>query len=112
MALLSANQALNMKLNTVPMPLLRDLARIVRVDPSGSSAVLVKRLLDANISGEVTDRFIRGSYLRERIVTRRAIISDEDLQAELSKVEDFFLGVVQGQLDQSTSAGTSHLGSC
>jgi hypothetical protein len=87
----------NLKLQTIPVPLLRELARLEGVSAAGGSADLVKRLLqipDARI-----DQFIKGKYA-EKLVARRDRAPDHVLQRELERVDRFSWGTVQGGLDQ------------
>jgi len=99
MPLYSPKEALNLKLNCVPLPQLKILARMLGVSESGSAASIIKRMLEGNPKKETIDNFIKERYA-EKIQQRRTIISDEDLGKELLKVKTFSWGVVQGQLDQ------------
>ncbi len=99
MPLLSKKQVLNLKLSSIPVDKLRELALKLGVDKRGSGADIVKKLLGCSDTGEVVDYFIKQNYTKQ-IETRRSIISDNELKKELGKVKSFSWGVVQGQLDQ------------
>lgn len=99
MPLLSRKQVLNLKLSSIPVDRLRELALNLEIDKRGSGADVVKKLLSFPVTGEVIDDFMKHKYTK-RIETRRLIISDSELKKELGKVKSFSWGVVQGQLDQ------------
>lgn len=99
MPLLSPKEVLKLKLTCINVPLLRDLAQDLGVNNTGTGAEIIKRILRQGVSADIIDRFIKEMY-SERTEERRAIISDEDLKKELTKVKDFSWGTVQGQLDQ------------
>jgi len=99
MPLLSRKQVLNMKLSSIPVDKLRELASNLGIDKRGSGADIVKKLLGCPVTEEVIDNFMKQKYTK-RIETRRSIISDSELKEELGKVKSFSWGVVQGQLDQ------------
>lgn len=99
MPLLSKKQVLNLKLSSIPVDKLRELASNLGIDKKGSGADIVKKLLGCSATGEAVDYFIKQKYTK-RIETRRSIISDNELKEELRKVKSFSWGVVQGQLDQ------------
>jgi hypothetical protein len=99
MPLFSKKQVLNLKLSSISLPLLRELALKLRTDNKGRGSDVVKRILSSDVEEKVIDNFIKEKY-SEQIKERRSLISDEDLRQELMKVEDFSWGVVQGQLDQ------------
>lgn len=85
------------KLNTVPVPDLRELAGSFNLDRSGRQGHIIDRLVDQDPAR--IDAFIKRKY-REKVAARReTLISDADLLAELSRVEGIDWGVVQGQLD-------------
>ena len=99
MPLLSQKEVSNLKLSSIPLPQLRELALKVGLDRRGSAAELIKRLSEREIDQRNVGGFIKEKF-EERIWKRRAIISDKDLLSELMKVKTFSWGVVQGQLDQ------------
>ena len=85
------------KLNTVPVPDLRELAGSFNLDRSGRQGHIIDRLVDQDPAR--IDAFIKRKY-REKVAARREnLISDADLLTELSRVEGIDWGVVQGQLD-------------
>jgi hypothetical protein len=91
-------EVLRRKLETLGVPLLRELCRGAGLEFRGSSADLIKRLLTANLPEPVVDQFIKSKYLAA-IKQREALITTSELKAELGKVKEFSWGVVQGQLD-------------
>jgi len=99
MPLLSQKEVLNLKLSSIPVSQLRELALYVRINDTGIGTDLTKRLLTSSINEKVVNEFIKQKFT-DRIQRRRAIISDDDLKEELMKVKSFSWGVVQGQLDQ------------
>ena len=85
------------KLNTVPVPNLRELAGEFGIDRAGRQGNIVDRLVEQDQSR--VDAFIKRKY-REKVTARREnLISDADLLVELGRVEAIDWGVVQGQLD-------------
>jgi hypothetical protein len=99
MPLFSQKEVLNLKLSSIPVTQLRELASSIGVNDTGSGAELIKRLIGYSADERTIDAFIRRKYI-ERIQDRRKTISDKELKAELMKVKSFSWGVVQGQLDQ------------
>lgn len=99
MPLLSQKEVLNLKLSSIPVVQLRELALGMNISDNGSGAELIKRLLTYSISEKLVNGFIKQKFT-ESIQRRRAIISDDDLKEELMRVKSFSWGVVQGQLDQ------------
>ena len=99
MPLLSQKEVLNLKLSSIPVGQLRELALSMNISDTGSGADLIKRLLVHSISEKVVDKFIKQKFI-EGIQHREAMISDDDLKEELMKVRTFHWGVIQGQLDQ------------
>ncbi|RCK75125.1 MAG: hypothetical protein IGBAC_1261 [Ignavibacteriae bacterium] len=99
MPMLSQKEVLKLKLSCIPLAQLQVLAINLGISNTGSTSVIIKRILEKHPDEEVIDKFIKQKY-REKIQERRAIISDEDLKKELLKVKTFSWGVVQGQLDQ------------
>jgi hypothetical protein len=99
MPLLSRKEVLNLKLSSIPKELLVTLALNFSLTGQGSAADIIKELIETDPSEDYVNQFIKNEYAK-RIEKRRARISDEDLQNELKKVNDFSWGVVQGQLDQ------------
>jgi hypothetical protein len=103
MPLLSAKEARNLKLSSIPLKKLRNFAENSGQSSSGSAADIIKRLIDiSNIDSKI-DTFIKQQYAL-KIKERKSLISDQDLIKELHKVKDFSWGVVQGQLDQKIQA--------
>ena len=103
MPLLSQKEVLNLKLSSIPVSQLRELALSMGISNVGSGAELIKRLLTRSINEKVVDKFIKQKFT-EIIQKRRVEISDDDLKGELGKVKSFSWGVVQGQLDQKIQA--------
>jgi len=97
MPLLSPLEVMRLKLETIPAPALKELARIEKV-PGTRAAELVKNLASSGLDQEALDNFIRVRYA-EKVEKRRTVIPDGYLLSELAKVESFRWGVVQGQLD-------------
>lgn len=99
MAWLSKKEVLNLKLESIPLSQLKELAINCGISTNGLAKDIIKRLLNCEIEEKLVDEFIKQKY-NEKIQIRRNLISDEDLKKELMKVETFSWGVVQGQLDQ------------
>lgn len=95
--LVSKRELINLKLNSLRVKELRELAESLGIDSKGKASDLIKRLIDVP-EGKI-DNFIKLKY-QEYVEVRRRIISDEKLKQELMKVKEFRWGVVQGQLDQ------------
>jgi len=87
MPLLSPLEVLRLKLETIPAPVLRELARINEV-PGRTAAELIKNLASSGLDQEALDDFIRVRYA-EKVEKRRAVIPDGYLLSELAKVESF-----------------------
>lgn len=103
MPLLSQKEVLNLKLSSIPVSQLRELALSMGINDTGSGAELIKRLLIHSIDEQIVNKFIKQKYIK-RIQDRRKIISDDELKEELMRVKSFSWGVVQGQLDQKIQA--------
>lgn len=103
MPLLSNKEVRNLKLNSIPLPKLREFAGSLQQSDSGNGTEIIKRLINIQNIDNALDNFIKKQY-NERIKERRELISDDDLIKELHKVKDFSWGVVQGQLDQKIQA--------
>jgi len=99
MPLLSQKEVLKLKLSSIPVSQLRELALSINISDIGPGADLIKRLLVHSINEKVVNKFIKQKFV-ERIQHREALISGDDLKEELMKVKTFHWGVVQGQLDQ------------
>jgi len=99
MPLLSQREVLNLKLSCIPLPQLRMLAQDLCVSNKGKATDIIKRIWESQPGEQIINEFIKKRY-SEKIQERREIISDEELKKELTKVEYFSWGVVQGQLDQ------------
>ncbi len=95
----SRNEVLNLKLGSIPVSGLREIAEIFGVLSRGAACDIIKRLLEKRPDEHQIDHFIKQKYA-EQIGQRRRIISDEALKEELNKVKFFSWGIVQGQLDQ------------
>jgi len=99
MPLLSPTEVTKLKLEAIRAPQLRALCRELGIESRGTVALLIKRILNAEIPDSTIDRFIRQEYAQARVARQRDRISDDELRRELEKVRDFSWGVVQGQLD-------------
>ena len=95
--LVSKKELINLKLNSIKVNELKELAESLGIDPKGKTSNLIKRLINA--PEKKIDDFIKRKY-REHVKERQKIISDAELERELMKVKEFKWGVVQGQLDQ------------
>lgn len=95
--LLSKKELINLKLNSLRLKELKELAKSLGIDSKGKASDLIKQLID--LPEEKIDNFIKLKY-QEYVEVRRRMISDEELKKELMKVKEFRWGVVQGQLDQ------------
>ena len=99
MPLLSHKEVLNLKLGSIKLPELRQLSLNLGISKKGSSADIVKRILESQPDEQIVNEFIKMKYA-ETIQERKSIISDDDLKKELMKVKHYSWGVIQGQLDQ------------
>ena len=104
MPILDKEAVLNLKLKSIPVPLLRELANGLRLNSRGTAAEMVERLSRSSLAEASVDGFIKSQY-EQRIKTRQAMISDDELQSEIGKVRTFAWGVVQGQLDDLIHKG-------
>lgn len=95
--LISKKELANLKLKSIKLDGLKELAEISGIDPKGTAANLIKKLID--ISPNKLDEFIKRKY-QEQVKERQKLVSDEALKQEVLKVKEFRWGVVQGQLDQ------------
>lgn len=96
----SPKEVLTLKLSSIPLSDLKLLALNLGIEiTSGSAGEIIKRMVSAEIEEKIVDEFIKQKY-NEIIEKRRMLISDEELKRELSKVDTFSWGVIQGQLDQ------------
>ena len=92
----------NQKLRSIPKPDLDELAKKLDRGGKGTAAAVIMRLLDPDLPGIDTaavDEFIKAKYAEKVRRRRETVISDEDLLAELQKVQAVDWGVEQGQLD-------------
>lgn len=96
--LLRPKDAKRLKLKTIRIPLLKQLCQSFGISTEGTSSEFIERVTE-ELQDEVIDCFIKKTYQSE-ILKRKNIISDDELREELSKVEEFSWGIVQGQLDQ------------
>ncbi len=103
MTLSSQKRILNLKLSSIPLRNLRELARKLKINTSGSTTDIINKILKKQPREQVIDNFIKQKF-SEKIQERRSIISDDDLKKELLNVKTFSWGVVQGQLDQKIQA--------
>ncbi|MBU1046005.1 SAP domain-containing protein [Patescibacteria group bacterium] len=95
--LVSKQELTNLKLQSIKVEDLKELAGKTGTDSGGNKSDIIKRLIDA--PQNKIDEFIQNKY--QQLITERQVrISDEDLKKELMKVEEFRWSVVQGQLDQ------------
>ncbi len=99
MPLLSNKELRNLKLSSIPLPGLKELATSLHQTNRGSGIEIIKRLINLQNIDDALDVFIKKQY-NERIKKRKDLINDVELIKELHKVKDFSWGVVQGQLDQ------------
>lgn len=99
MPLFSQKEVLNLKLSSIPAPMLQGLANQLGISSKGTAAEIIKRILATAQDEGTVNRFIKQMYL-ERIAERRSLISDDELKQELFKVKTFAWGIVQGQVDQ------------
>lgn len=95
--LFSKKALTNLKLGVVKSGDLKELAISLGINPSGTVADLIKKLVDT--PQDKIDDFIKWKY-KAQVKERQKIISDDGLKKELLKVKEFKWGVVQGQLDQ------------
>jgi hypothetical protein len=95
--LVSKKELINLKLKSIKVDDLRELAETLKFSSSGVGSNIIKNLIDA--PEQEIDEFIKRKY-QQQVTERQSIISDEDLKNELMKVSEFRWGVVQGQLDQ------------
>ncbi len=99
MSLLNLEDVLSLKLECIPKKQLQKLATSLKLTDKGSTAIIIKKILENKPEDEIINKFIKEEYFK-KIQKRRAIISDDDLKNELLKVNTFSWGVVQGQLDR------------
>ena len=97
MGLLSSTDVLRLKLETIPVPLLKELAKANNIEGK-KGGELIKNFISSNIDERQVDSFIREKYA-QKVAERQSKISDGELLRELHKVVDFQWGVVQGKLD-------------
>ncbi len=97
MALLSQTEVFRLKLDTIPVALLKALGRRKGV-AGNTSGDLIKGIIASDLSGEDLDAFIKLNYAG-KAKERRSHISDAELLNELRKVQHFKWGIEQGQLD-------------
>jgi len=95
--LVSKKELLNLKLKSIRVDDLKELAAQSDIEARGSSSELIKKLI--GLEQNAIDSFIKTKY-QEKVKERQRLISDEELIKEVKKVTDFNWGVVQGQLDQ------------
>lgn len=95
--LVSKKELSILKLKSILLDGLKELAVSVGISPKGTATNLIERLVDT--PSEKINTFIKQKY-QEQIGKRQTVMSDADLKKELLKVEGFKWGAVQGQLDQ------------
>lgn len=95
--LVSEKELKNLKLKSIKLDDLRELAKSLDIDCTGRGSDLIKKMI--SIPQDDIDKFIKQKY-QALVTERQKIISDNDLIDELMKVQEFKWGVVQGQLDQ------------
>ncbi|RME61132.1 MAG: hypothetical protein D6780_02255, partial [Candidatus Dadabacteria bacterium] len=84
--LVSKKELINLKLNSIQVSALKELAETLNINSKGRKSELIKRLI--NVSEEKIDRFIKRKF-QEQISSRQKLISDEELKQELMKVKEF-----------------------
>lgn len=97
MPLFSHKEVIRMKLESIPVDLLKKLADAKKVSAK-KAGDLVKNLVALPLSQNELDIFVREQYAK-KVQERQRVVSDETLLNELNKVQNFQWGVVQGQLD-------------
>lgn len=104
MPLLSKKEVINLKLSSIPFPILKEFVYKfnIRTKSLSSFSLLVKELVD-KVDPLLIDSFIKEKNV-EKIKIQKNIIPDDELKQELMKVKKFFWGVKQGQLDQKIQA--------
>lgn len=95
--LVTSTELANIKLKSIKLIDLKELADKIRVNKTGSAADIITRLI--SIPQIEIDKFIKEKY-KIIVKERQRLISDDDLKKELNKVQEINWGVVQGQLDQ------------
>ena len=99
--LISENEALEMKLDTMIVPLLKELAK--EFDKKSlwrlNKSEIIKFIIENDITHTEVNKFIKKKYHTEKLKKRIEMISDEELSNELHKVKTFHWGAVQGKLD-------------
>lgn len=85
------------KLNSVPVKDLRELAGIFGLSKKGRHGEIAVRLISQDTAQ--IDAFIQRKYQEKVTARRTTLISDNELVAQLEKVESIEWGAVQGQLD-------------
>jgi len=96
-------EVLRLKLETLSLPYLRELCVRLGLDKSGNSSELIKKVLANAPDASIIDQFIKEKYLAI-IKGREALITANELKAELGKVKEFSWGIVQGLLDNKIQA--------
>ena len=66
MSLLSRKEVLNLKLKSIPLQQLKELANRLRVDTSGSVATLIKRMMEQS----AIEEFSINSFIKEKYAER------------------------------------------
>lgn len=99
MPLLSSKEVLKLKLESIKEEHLKELASLLNITARGNLGRIIEQIVESRPNEELIEKFIKEKY-QEKVANRRAIISDEELKKELTKVQTFNWGVIQGQLDQ------------
>lgn len=97
MSLVTKKELISLKLNSINVELLRELATRERLNYRGSATELKNRLITTD--SKKIDLFIKEKY-KEQLEERRILVSDKDLIKELSNVKIFKWNTVQGELDR------------
>jgi len=95
--LVSKKELANLKLQSLKLEHLKELATSLGIVPKANASELIKKLV--NIPQDQIDKFLKEKY-QTLIQERQKLISADDLKDELNKVKNLRWGVVQGQLDQ------------
>ena len=90
-------ELMKQKLNSVPVKDLRELAGIFGLSKKGRHGEIAVRLISQDTAQ--IDAFIQRKYQEKVTARRTTLISDDELVAQLEKVESIEWGAVQGQLD-------------
>ncbi len=84
--LVSKKELANLKLRSIKLDDLKELAGSLGLSTKGTVSDLIKRLID--VPQNEIDEFIKRKY-RKLVEKRQDLISDDDLKRELLKVKNF-----------------------